>query len=142
MKKVQKKLSIAFGLIVAVAIVTVAVFELGALLPGGLTDDKTSEFLCMMLMELFTIASIPVALRLFKTKSINRKLAEGKANALIFWGMLRIMLLGIPLLANTLFYYMFMQTTFAYLAIILLLCLAFVYPSMERCNHEVNDIEE
>jgi hypothetical protein len=40
------------------------------------------------------------------------------------------------LLANTLLYYVFMNTSFGYLAIIILLCMPFVYPSKDKCMAE------
>jgi hypothetical protein len=67
---------------------------------------------------------------------------EGKAIALRKWGVLRLSMLEVPLLANTLFYYIYMNTTFGYMAIILLICLAFVYPSMNRCLADVENTEE
>ena len=37
---------------------------------------------------------------------------------------------------NTVLYYLFMNTTFGYMAIILAICLPFVYPSEARCEAE------
>jgi hypothetical protein len=45
-------------------------------------------------------------------------------------------LLDVPLIANTLFYEWYLNTTFGYMAIILLICQPFIYPSMARCLAE------
>jgi hypothetical protein len=50
--------------------------------------------------------------------------------------LIRLLMLLVPLWADTLLYYLYMNTTFGYLGIILALCLPFVYPSMNRCETE------
>jgi hypothetical protein len=87
-------------------------------------------------MEILTLASIPLALRLFKFRKIHAELLEYKAPALQKWGIVRLTLLLSPMLINTILYYMYMNTAFGYLAIILVLCLPFVYPTMSRCLAE------
>ena len=62
--------------------------------------------------------------------------------ALKKWGILRLLLLEVPMFLNTLLYYMFMQTTYGYLAIIAALSLPFVYPTLGRCMDEVEEPEE
>ena len=47
-----------------------------------------------------------------------------------------------PWLINTFMYYQTMAPTFGYMAIILMLCLFFVYPSMERCVDETSENEQ
>ena len=64
---------------------------------------------------------------------------ELKEQALLKWGLIRLILLELPMLCNTLFYYQFMNTTFGYMAIIQLLCLPFVVPTMGRCLAEVEE---
>jgi hypothetical protein len=44
--------------------------------------------------------------------------------------------------ANLVCYYQSYSPAFAYLAIILFLCLFFVNPSKERCNAEINNNSE
>ena len=59
--------------------------------------------------------------------------------AVLRFGILRLSLLVVPMVANTLLYYMFMLPSFGYMAIILFLSIFFVFPSMERC---VGDVAE
>ena len=89
------------------------------------------------LMELMTLGCAFLALRLFKFEKIHQELITGKAFALKKWGIIRLVLLLFPLWADTLLYYLYMNTTFGYLGIILVLCLPFVYPSESRCEDEV-----
>ena len=55
------------------------------------------------------------------------------------WGMIRLFILEVPMLVDTLLYYIYMNTTFGYLAVMLLLCLPFVFPSMNRCQAETSE---
>jgi len=93
-------------------------------------------------MELLTVILIPLALRLFKFKKIATDLSERKQAALVWWGTIRIEMLALPLLANTLLYYLYMSTTFGYMAIILLICMVFIYPSKDKCYFETRDQKE
>ena len=122
---------------VALALVAVAVFELDLLPVGVMAHDKQSEFFITALMELFTLGGAFLGLRLFKFKVVHDDLLATGAPALLKWGMLRLVLLELPMFGNTIFYYMYMNPTFGYLAIILLLCLPFVCPTMSRCEGEV-----
>ena len=116
----------------------VFVFETGLLEQGTATGNSQAEFVITIAMELLTLVQIWLALRLFKIRQIRQDLVIGKEIALRKWGIVRLELLDIPLVANVLFYEMFMNTTFGYLAIILLICQPFVYPSISRCEAEVS----
>ena len=83
-------------------------------------------------MEFLTIVLIPVGLRLFKTKDVERRLDEGDIKAFRKWGVVRILMITVPLVLNTLLYYNFMNTTFGYMALILLICLPFIYPATRK----------
>ena len=52
------------------------------------------------------------------------------------WGMSRLLILEVPMVIDTLLYYIYMNTTFGYLGIMLLLCLPFVFPTLNRCLDE------
>lgn len=132
------------GILMAVLLVSVS-FETGILEDGILAGaDAQLEFVILSIMELLTIAFIPLALRLLKFKKIEADLRQRHAVALRKWGVLRLSMLDFVLLFNTLFYYLFLNTSFGYMAIILVLCLCFVYPSVSRCEEEAfeNIVEE
>lgn len=139
MKKTQKTLMTVYIAIVVVTLLIVALCETGVFDSGQMAHNKQAEFIATTIMELVTLGSAFLALRMFKFKAIRQELLALQAPALLKFGLLRLMLLEAPMLLNTLFYYMFMNPTLGYMAIILLLCLPFVYPSMGRCIAETTE---
>lgn len=107
-------------------------FELDILPSGTLTGMPQEEFLATIVMELVTLVAIPVALRLFKTKNVEQSVEQGDEAAFRKWSVMRILLVTEPLLINTLCYYLFMNTTFGYMALILLICIPFIYPASQK----------
>ena len=126
---------IPIGYVVAVAIV----FETNIFESGLYADDKNVEFMMTAVMELVTLGTVFLALRLFKFNKVHDDLVARKYAALKKWGLLRLLMLGLPMMYNTYLYYMFMNTTFGYMAIIQMLCMPFVYPSKSRCGAEVEE---
>lgn len=139
MKRTQTILMSVFVALLAITILWVVLAETGVIETGQFAGNAQQEFLQVAVMEIATLGSVFLALRLFKFKAIHKELVENKEQALLKWGLIRLVLLEIPMLSNTLFYYQFMNTTFGYLAIIQLLCLPFVFPTMGRCLAEVED---
>ncbi len=129
---VEKYLRNLFWGTVAVPLLIATVYECDVLPTGVFAGKAQEEFLAVIIMELLTIVMIPLALRLFKAKDVERKVAEGDTLALRRWGALRILMITVPLLLNTIGYYLFMNTTFGYMALILLICLPFVYTSPKK----------
>ena len=123
----------------SVAIIIVVLYEGELLETGMLTEDASMEFVLTTLMELLSLAAIFVGLRMFRKKRIHDDLTTRKALALRFWGLIRLCIIGLPLSLNVLFYYLFMNTTFGYMAIIMALCLPFVYPTLNRCLTETEE---
>ena len=117
----------------------IVLYESGVLESGVLVDSKQTEFLAMTGMELTSLTGAFLGLRLFKFQKIHDALVTLKEPALLKWGMLRLLILEVPMVSNTYLYYMYMNTTFGYLAIILLLCLPFVFPSLSRCIAETTE---
>ena len=117
---------------VGVAVVIAALYELDILPSGMLAGRPQDEFLSTISMELITIVFIPVALRLFKTKDVEKRLEEGNIKAFRKWGLVRIVMITVSLVLKTLLYYSFMNTTFGYMALILLICLPFIYPASRK----------
>ena len=136
MKKTRNLLSCVYAAGIVIIVVLIVLYEYDILASGMLAGAHQSEFLWTTLMELSTLGCAFLALRLFKFDRIHRALNDQKAVALKKWGLLRLMLLFVPLLADTLLYYNYMNPTFGYLGIILALCLPFVYPSEGRCMAE------
>lgn len=140
MKMVKNKLLVQFIAVVAGAMIIIFLGESGMIPSGVFVDDgKVIEFYLTTIMELMTLASIFMTLRLFKIKKVHQDLIANQAMALSKWGVIRISMLEIPLLVNGVLYYLFMQTSFGYMGIILLLCMPFVFPTMERCIEETTE---
>lgn len=118
--------NIAFPVLFAV------LFELDILPSGTLTGMPETEFLVTIVMELLTIIAVPTALRLFKAKNVEQRLEEGDEEYFRKWSIVRIFMITETLLANTLLYYLFMNTTFGYMALILLICIPFIYPVAQK----------
>lgn len=106
--------------------------------------SRQTQFLCSTVMILFTISLLPLSLRLFKFRRVNDDLISRKHEALKRWGTIRLSLMGGLLVVNTLLYYAFgFQSTYGYLAVVTLLCMPFVLPTMSRCQAEVEkEVEE
>ena len=131
-------LMLTLGIALAVALIAVLLCETDTLPVGVLSGRGGSdEFVLTMLMELLTLCAIPLALRLFRFKAIAARLTS--AAELLRWGMVRMLMLCLPMVANTFLYYIYMNVAFGYMAIILLLSLYFVLPTMARCEVEIND---
>lgn len=139
MKKCARKLQAIVYSAIGLSLLMIILFETDILVPGSCGGNLTAEFYTLMAAELITICVVPLALWMFRAKTIKQKLTSGKEHSLLRFGILRLSLLVVPMVANTLLYYMFMLPSFGYMAIILFLSIFFVFPSMERC---VGDVAE
>ena len=142
MKTISKQLTFVYVVLVAIALVIVALYEFNVLESGALADSKQTEFVAMTVMELISLAAAFLGLRLFKFRMIHAELVTRKEPAMLKWGMLRLLILEVPMVVNTYLYYMYMNATFGYLAIILLLTLPFVMPTESRCIDETSEFEK
>lgn len=130
---------IQFFLPVILSLLMVVLFETDALEAGCWAGSGQKEFACLVAMELLTICCIPLSLRLFKFKKVAKALKGDGAQAvraLQGWGSVRLDVLGVLLVANVLFYYLFVHAAFCYMAAIVFLSLFFIYPSLDRCVTE------
>ena len=140
MKNVKNTLTVLLWTVLALALTVVVLFETDVLMFGYYASSvEQTEFLLTTMMELLTLAVIPLSLKLFKFPRVHADLVSRKAEALRKWGLLRLLMLLVPLLVNTLLYYAYANVAFGYMAIILVIVLPFVYPSMERCQSETEE---
>ena len=99
--------------------------------------SRSTQFVCSTVMILLTVCLLPLSLRLFKFKRVSEDLQERKAKALDCWGSIRLVVMGMLLVVNTFLYFAFgFESTYGYLAVVTLLCMPFVVPTMERCKAE------
>ena len=141
MKRISKNLTLIYILLTALTLAVIVVFETDMLESGLLAGENQSEFIFTFVMELVSLGAAFLGLRLFKFKAVHDDLIAHKERAMMKWGTIRLQILQVPMLADTLLYYMYMNTTFGYLAIMLLLCLPFVFPSLNRCLAETSEEE-
>lgn len=121
---------------IALALIVIVLFETDVLPVGVKAGDKQSDFVMVALMEIISLGAAFLGLRLFKFKPIHDDLVSRHEPAMWKWGMSRLLILEMPMVIDTLLYYIYMNTTFGYLGIMLLLCLPFVFPSLNRCLDE------
>lgn len=135
-RKIRNILLTVFMSFILATIIIIVLHETDIVLNGALTGNNNSEFIVLTIMELLTIALIPISLKLLKTKYVRKDILNSPGKNMLKWSMLRLCLIGIPMIANLLLYYSYMSVAFGYMAIIGLLCMFFIYPSMDKCTNE------
>lgn len=137
MKRTSNILKTELWIFVIFCVVVVVAYENNFVLPGTLAGNAGMEFCATTVMELLTICLIPVSMRLFRFQAIRNRLIAGSNRSRLLWASLRMLMLCVPMAVNTLFYYWFgFKVAFGYMAIIGLVCLGFVYPTVSRCKAE------
>lgn len=142
MEKVSSILKKIFYGILAVALLIVVVFETGLLTPGSLGGDKAAEFPILTAMELLTVCLIPFSLYLFRVKSVRQNLLAAPAQSMLTWGFVRMAMLAFLLVVNVVCYYLYMNASFGYMAIIAAISMLFIYPSIGRCKEETSSNDD
>lgn len=138
MNQIIKQLKLLFYLIVGVSLLLMDVVEFLLLdIAGGLfADDKQFEFVYQSFMILLTLGGIYITLRWFKFEAIKNKLQENKLTAYSRWSLIRMFVLeGIAIL-NIGGYFLFVNSSFVYLWLIIMLSFSFLYPTRERLINE------
>lgn len=136
LKQTRHVLVALFWGLTALSVAICAAYELEWLTETFVGEEPQTLFTLQVILELGTIICVPTALYLFKWSVIANKL-KGNPQALRTWGCVRILLLCVPLLCDTILYEQTKTPSFGYLAVIVLLCLFFIYPSMDRCRADI-----
>ncbi len=140
MKTTRNILMMLLLIVVVIVLAIIALYENNILETGIFESNSEGEFIALTIMEFLTIVSLPLALRLFYTKKVKALLVEGKETALLRWGAIRLSLISLPLIANTLLYYLYaFSTSFAYMALAQFVCLVFVLPTKSRCEDDITE---
>ena len=138
MKKKNLYLNILFYSNILIALVLFILFE-SNIIEGGWTEQPLKEFVVTYTMELLAIVFVWLSLRLLKFNQIQNWLfsdSEKIESKYFLLASTRILAIGLPLILNVLFYYLFINTTFAGLSAIHLLALMFVFPSKDRFKND------
>ena len=136
MKETIKKLQVLYFAYLAMSSLIFLLFSYN----GIPEHDATSplDYYISTFDVILSILIIPLALKLFKFKTVNDKLITNKSEALLYYGIIRMAILNNMLLLNTALYaILFGSPTYGYLAIIFLIAMIFIYPSRGRCYSEV-----
>lgn len=139
MKSISKRLVVIYMSLAAIALAIIILYETDILEAGVMEEQKQLEFILTAMMELISLGAAFMGLRLFKFKTVHNDLVNRQEPAMWKWGVIRLLILEVPMVIDTLLYYIFMNTTFGYLAVMLLLCLPFVFPSVNRCLAETSE---
>ena len=139
MKSISKRLVVIYMSLAAIALAIILLYETDILEAGVMEEQKQLEFILTAMMELISLGAAFMGLRLFKFKTVHNDLVNRQEPAMWKWGVIRLLILEVPMVIDTLLYYIFMNTTFGYLAVMLLLCLPFVFPSVNRCLAETSE---
>ncbi len=126
----------AYFCTIGASLMLMVLFETGALESGWLAVERQTEFVVATVMVLVTIGCAPLSLRFPHFSRVADAVKSGKCNMRGGVFTIRLLLLGVPMFANTLLYYAFMSPRFGYMAIILLLCMLCIYPSVDNDSEE------
>ena len=103
-------------------------------------EDRQLGIVVQMVEILLTLGLVPLALRLFKFQRIHHALIANSQDALLKWDSVRMLILGFLLVSNTLLYYLYgFEAAFGYLAVMVMLTMPFVLPTMNRCKAETEE---
>ncbi len=106
------------------------------------TDEPQLEFILLCVMILATLGVIYSALRLFKFEWVKRRIEEDTIARYHDLALARIETSSGIAIFNLIFYWFFLNTSFLWLFVIILLSLPFIYPSKERFYNESGYIDK
>lgn len=135
---ISKRLMSTFCLGIIIEIIIVLCYETGILMEGVFTENTNAEFIIATIMDLLTIIVIPIALRMIKYGAVQNIIRQQREAGLYKVSLIRLLMLMLPMVLNTIFYYYFLNVAFIYLAIVLAISLIFVIPTQKRCQQELS----
>lgn len=118
------------------AVLLVAIFELQLLPTGMLAHDAATTYAMEMAGVVLTIISIPVALKMLNFPKF-RALLKQQPERYTSFSLIRLSILGAPLLYDTLAYYFTgLDATLGYLGLMVVVAFLFVWPSRGKMEYE------
>lgn len=131
-----KFLRITYCIELLTAVCFAVIFETGLLPEGDWAADEVLNYWLSMAGVALTIILLPLSLRLMKFEKVKQYVAESEMNY-VRCSVVRIVMLGVPLLYNTLCYYLTgCVPTYAYMALMAAVCFLFIWPSHDRMTYE------
>lgn len=131
------KLRIFFAAEILTPILLAIVFETALVeMDSHLVDEPLVTYWMQMAGIVLTISAIPFALKMMKLAYVKRRIQTSELEY-CRWSIIRIAILGVPLIFNTLAYYLLeFDPTCGYLALIVLVAFCFVWPTDGRMRQE------
>ena len=120
------------------AALLVLIYETEMLPVGTQAYDSKANYLVEMSGLLLTIICIPLALKLMNFSWVKKMLRQQPQKYLLLC-IIRLGLLGVPLLFDVLAYYLLgLDATLGYLALMIVVAFLFIWPSQEKMEYECN----
>lgn len=136
MKKITTALRCVYATQLLVAALILLVYEAGWLAPGLLAGDATTSYWMNMVGVVVTLLCILLALKLMNFKRVKAMIHADEQDYFVL-SLVRIQLLGLPLLYNTFAYYLLScEPTCGYLALMCVVAFFFIWPSEDKMLYE------
>ena len=139
-QQLVRVLKIEYALLWVLALGLVLCYELGLFTEGALAGDARMEYILQTAGILLVIGLIPFSLRLFSlslVKRIQDLPLEEAMKSYRRWSEIRLALLAVPVLINLSFYYMTLNTTGLFCALMALIASLFCVPTTHRLVSEL-----
>ncbi len=132
-KSLHRRLTMAFWAVLLLSVLAALLLRVADLsVACPFFANGLVEYVADMLSVCLTICLVPLALRLFRFERVRCQLPCRYAR----WAWIRLLMLQLVLVVDTVGYGLFGQASYFYLALMTLLAMAFVYPSRHRCEAE------
>lgn len=147
-EQIKRILTIQWGAFLGVwtaPLLIVVLNETGVFNKGIYQESVQMSYALQSIGILFTIAMIPAALRMFNQNLMNRIKEMSLRDALKSyqrWGEVRLCLLFVPAVLNFTFYYLTLNSTCLFCALMPMLATLFCVPSESRIKNELDLPEE
>ena len=140
-----KVLKSTYFILWVLPIILCLLYETGVFTQGIYANDARMEYLLQTVCILLTVCLIPFSLRLFNLNLVKRIKELPLVEALKSyrrWSEVRMLLLCVPVLLNTSFFYLTQNTTGIFCAAMALIASLFCVPSESRIKNELDLPEE
>ena len=139
-QRMVRVLQMEYALLWILTLGVVLCYELGLFMEGAYAGDAMMEYVLQTAGILLVIGLIPFSLRLFSLSLVKRIQTLPLAEAMKSyrrWSEIRLALLVVPVLINLSFYYLTLNTTGLFCAVMALLASLFCVPGYKRVISEL-----
>ncbi len=136
MKRTITILRLLYATELLTAALLLVIFESGLITPGLLAGDDATNYIMTMVGVALTIIHIPLALKFLTFKRIKEQI-HADEQRYTQYAIVRIALLSVPLIYNTLAYEMLgCEPTCGYLALMVVVAFVFIWPTEDKICYE------